>query len=87
VPNGIAQMRAALEGLGHDPTGLQVVGTLRTVKDEHGRPDIVRTMHGVPALVEAGVTDVRTHFPVPTDVSAAGEVFEQLATEFRAVTR
>ncbi len=71
---------------GHDAAALQVVGTLRTVKDGDGRPDLAGTMDGVPALVAAGVTDVRTTFPIPDDPGAAADALTALVEAFRRVT-
>jgi probable F420-dependent oxidoreductase len=72
---GIREMRALLDGIGHDWRGLQVVGNLRTVKTDDGGVDLARTMDAVPALVEAGVTDVRAGIP------AAGGAGEQAALD------
>jgi len=86
VATGIGQMRRALAEIGHDARELQVVGFVKTVRADDGAVDVVRTMDAVPALVEAGVTDVRTTIPVPADDAAAEELLGSLVERFRAQT-
>lgn len=83
---GIAGMRQALTDAGHDPTGLQVTGNLRTVRDADGRPDLMATMRGVPALVEAGVTDLRLALRPPDGAAldSATDWFAEVVGTFRA---
>jgi probable F420-dependent oxidoreductase len=83
IRNGIPQMQDLVTSVGGDPTGLQIVGTLPTVKDANGTPDIARTVEGAPALVEAGVTDVRSAFPLPSDPAAAEDTLDELVRAFR----
>ena len=85
VVGGIARMRAAVADLGRDPADLQVVGALPIVRDDHGVPDLGRTMEAVPALLAAGVTDVRVRLPVPDVRAAATEYLTDIVTRFRAV--
>ena len=84
VAGGIARMRAAVAGLGRDPAGVQVVGALPLVRDGREAPDLDVTMEAVPALLAAGVTDVRVALPVPADRAAATEYLAGVATRFRA---
>jgi probable F420-dependent oxidoreductase len=84
ITNAIPQMRDMISGAGGDPTGLQIVGTLPTVKGDDGKPDLARTVEGAPRLVEAGVTDVRSAFPVPSDAAAAEDTLSALVAAFRA---
>jgi probable F420-dependent oxidoreductase len=86
VVTGIARMRDALSTMGHDPTHLQVVGSLKTVHDEARRVDIDRTMDLVPRLVDAGVTDVRTTMPLPSDDGAALDLTRAVVSAFRERT-
>ena len=86
VASGIAEMRAELTAIGHDPAALQVVGTLRAVRDDRGELDVARTVDPVGALVEAGVTDFRTSVPLPDDEKAAAAVLGRLVEQFRART-
>jgi alkanesulfonate monooxygenase SsuD/methylene tetrahydromethanopterin reductase-like flavin-dependent oxidoreductase (luciferase family) len=55
----IPRMKEAVDTAGGDADGLQVVGSLRTVRRDDRTVDLAATMAGVPALVRAGVTDVR----------------------------
>ena len=84
VANGIARMREELAAIGHDAEGLQVVGHLKTVRDDQGAVDVDRMMDAVPALVDAGVTDVRTTVPLPAEEAAALDFLEGLVGSFRA---
>jgi probable F420-dependent oxidoreductase len=81
---GIAQMRDLLTEAGADPTGLQVTGTLPVVKADSGEMDLDRTMEAVPALAEAGLTDLRGRFKLPDDPSAALDELGAIVTAFRA---
>jgi hypothetical protein len=76
-------MREALAELGHDASGLQVVGNLKTVRNDDGTVDIARTVDAVPSLVEAGVTDVRVGLPLPSDDNAALDQLSALVAAFR----
>lgn len=82
----IAQMRQALADLDHDPSGLQVVGRLPVSIHSDGTFDTARTMEAVPALVEAGVTDLRIYDELPADPSAATDVAHELVARFHSVT-
>jgi probable F420-dependent oxidoreductase len=84
ITSGIAQMRDLVTEVGGDPSGLQIVGTLPTVKDDDGKASIDRTVAAVPDLVAAGVTDLRSAFPIPADPSAAADTLGALVTAFRA---
>jgi hypothetical protein len=79
-------MRRALTDAGHDPAQLQVVGRLPVVTGADGTLAVDRTMDGVPALVEAGITDFRTSFRLPADPTAAADHLGDIVTAFRAVT-
>ncbi len=81
---GIAEMRAALADAGRDPAGLQVTGTLPVVKADDGSLDVDRTMDAVPALADAGLTDLRGRFALPADPSAALDALRAIVTAFRA---
>jgi probable F420-dependent oxidoreductase len=83
IKSGITQMRALITEVGGDPTGLQIAGNLPTVKDADGKPDLAGTVEAAPSFAEAGVTDVRTSFPIPADPSAAQDTLGELGTAFR----
>ena len=76
----IPRMRAAVTDAGGDPAALQVVGTLRMARDDAGHVDVATSVARVPALVDAGVTDVRVQLR-PDDLDRAR--LEQLVAGFR----
>jgi probable F420-dependent oxidoreductase len=84
LPASIRQMRDGVAATGRDPSGIGVVGGIPLVKDDGGRPDLARTMDAVPALVAAGVTDVRLSMPVPAGLDAATETLTEVVQAFRA---
>ncbi|MGP0030059.1 MAG: TIGR03619 family F420-dependent LLM class oxidoreductase [Acidimicrobiales bacterium] len=83
LTSGIAQMKDALHEVGRDPAGLQVVGHLPPVRRADGSLDIDGTMAAVPALVAAGVTDVRARLALPADPSAALDHLRAVVGAFR----
>ena len=84
VATGIERMRSAVAGLGRDPSSLQVVGALPIVRSDDETTDLDRTMEAVPALLTAGVTDVRVGLPLPPDRAEATEYLAGVVTRFRA---
>jgi len=84
VVAGIAQMRELVEEAGGSFDGMQVVGTLSSVRLGNGMIDYAATMAKVPDLAAAGVTDFRIGLKVPTDDSATFDVFAAAVTAFRA---
>jgi probable F420-dependent oxidoreductase len=84
IQTGIAQMRKALESLGHDPSALQVVGNLPAVRSASGAFDIGRTVAAVPEMRSYGVTDCRLTVGFPRDRSEALDQFSSLVEAFRA---
>lgn len=87
LATGIPQMRDAVQAAGGDPSGLHVVGTLRVVKGDDGKPDLARTMEAVPGLFALGATDLRVGLPIPTELDAATDYLGTVVTAFRAVAR
>jgi probable F420-dependent oxidoreductase len=86
VADGIAKMRAAVSELGRDPSDLGVVGNLPMVRNADGEPDVDATMAAAPALVEAGVTDIRLFPNAPRERAAATEYLADIVGRFRAAT-
>ena len=84
LPAGIAQMREGVAAAGRDPADLRVVGSLPVVRSDDRSVDLARTMDGVPALVELGVTDFQTNLPVPDDTSAAADYLADVVAAFRS---
>jgi alkanesulfonate monooxygenase SsuD/methylene tetrahydromethanopterin reductase-like flavin-dependent oxidoreductase (luciferase family) len=81
---GIGRLREALAAAGRPEVALQVTAGLPVVKDDDGRVEIARTMEGVPALVAAGVTDLRANIPVPREKAEATEHLAAVVAAFRA---
>jgi probable F420-dependent oxidoreductase len=82
LPAGIARMRAAVEAVGGDPSGLGVVGSVPVVRTPAGDVDGPRTLDRVPELVAAGVTDVRISLPVPEVREAAIDAVAPIVERF-----
>jgi probable F420-dependent oxidoreductase len=80
---GVAEMRERLAEAGRDPTGLQVTGGLRLVKDDDGSIDLDRTMEVVPSLAGAGLTDLRIQFRLVDGPSAAVDELSGIVAAFR----
>jgi alkanesulfonate monooxygenase SsuD/methylene tetrahydromethanopterin reductase-like flavin-dependent oxidoreductase (luciferase family) len=80
---GLVQVREALTAAGRDSAGFQVPGTLPTVKNADRSIDLDRTMEGVPALVEAGITDFRAYLPIPSELNAATDYLSGVVSAFR----
>jgi probable F420-dependent oxidoreductase len=83
VVTGIRQMKDALADAGRDPGDLEVVGSLRLVRDDQQVLDVARTVEAVPRLAEAGVTDFRVGLRMPTENSAILDQLSALAAAFR----
>lgn len=83
----IAAMKDAVAAAGGDPEGLQVQSAARAVKKSDGSLDYAATAAAVPALVEAGVTDIRVSTAVPQGYEPAVEFLTPLVDAFRAATR
>jgi probable F420-dependent oxidoreductase len=81
---GVGAMRAALAERGHDPTGLQVVATLRAVKGDDGRPDVSATATKAQRLIEAGITDLGLLVSLPRARAEATDVLGAMVAAFRA---
>jgi probable F420-dependent oxidoreductase len=77
---GIARMREALEGIGHDPSDLQVAVQIAPVDRPDGTIDADRTLAQVPDLIEAGITDVRLRL----DPGMTSEELHGLVSRFRS---
>lgn len=83
---GIATLRAALEDAGRSGDDLQVQGSL-VVRRTGDRVDLERTFAGLPALLAAGVTDVKLVHRWLDDagqVAAAPELLAEAVARFAA---
>jgi probable F420-dependent oxidoreductase len=86
LATSLPRLRERLADAGRDPDGLQVAGQLPERRDRDGQLDIDATMAGVPALVEAGVTDFRASLRIPSDPSAAEDHVRRAVIAFRQTT-
>jgi probable F420-dependent oxidoreductase len=85
IAEGAARLRKAFADAGRDPTGPGVQGAMPVVRGEDRRVDLTASAAGVPALVEAGATDVIVHLgALCRDVAEAGPVLGTLVERFRA---
>jgi probable F420-dependent oxidoreductase len=80
---GLLRIREALDAAGRDAAGFQVTGHLRVVKRSDGAIDIDETMAAVPAMVEAGITDLRATLNLPSQRAAATDFLSPLVAAFR----
>ena len=78
LPSSIAVMRERVAALGRDPGDLGVVGSV-VIGNGDGDPE--EALAGVPAMVAAGVTDVRLHMSMS---APAAELSDRLAGIVRA---
>lgn len=84
IENAVKEMWDLVAAAGREPKGLQVVGNIPTVRDSDGNADVKATVAAAPALVAAGVTDVRMNVPLPSDPAAAEDILADLVGAFRA---
>ena len=84
VASGIAKMRAAVADLGRDPADLGIVGNAPMVRDADGNLDVAAAVAAAPAMVEAGVTDVRFTLVPPRERAAATDFLSGVVEQFRA---
>jgi probable F420-dependent oxidoreductase len=83
--DGATPLRAAFTDAGRDPASLRVQGSATYVRGGDGRPDLGATLDGVPALVDAGATDVAVNLRAfCPDLADAPRVLEAMATGFAA---
>jgi alkanesulfonate monooxygenase SsuD/methylene tetrahydromethanopterin reductase-like flavin-dependent oxidoreductase (luciferase family) len=85
LERSIPRVHEALVDAGRDTDGFQIAGRLPVVKGADGHLDLARTMEGVPALVEAGVTDFRAQLRLLDDQQAATDRLAEVVAAFRSV--
>jgi len=83
LAGAIGRMRAAVASEGRDPADLSVAGNLAPVRAAGGGLDLGATLAQVPALRDAGVTDLTVPLSVPADPGAAGEHLRGVVAAFR----
>jgi hypothetical protein len=79
-------MREAVDRLGGDGGALAVLAPLPLARQPDRALDLPTTMARVPALVDAGVTDLLVHARVPDSFAGALDVYSDLVAAFKAVT-
>lgn len=87
MPGAIAAMKDKVREFGGDPTHLQVQGIARVVKRDDRSIDFVASAAGIPALVAAGVTDVRFPASFTADDDRTAEKLSALVKAFRHATQ
>ena len=79
---GLARVREALEAAGRSADGFQVTSHLPLAQGAEGI-DVDRTMEAVPALVDAGITDLRVTLRLPTELDACVDLLSPIVQAFR----
>jgi probable F420-dependent oxidoreductase len=79
---GIRAMGHLLSELGKDMRSIEVVGAL-PIRTVDGRIDVPATMAPAGELLDAGVTDFRMNFRMPTDRSEALDLLSPIVQAFR----
>lgn len=80
---GLARIREELEAAGRDPKDFAVTSYLPIVQHEAGGLDLDATMAAVPAMVDAGITDLRATLDLPREFQAATDFLSPLVEAFR----
>ena len=80
---GVARVRETLEAAGRDPSAFQVSSYIPVAKGDHGGIDIQKSLAPVPAMVEAGITDLRATLSIPEDGAAAEDFLTPIVEVFR----
>jgi probable F420-dependent oxidoreductase len=88
IADGADRLRAAFTVAGRDENSLQVQAPLRLVAGDDRRPDLARSIESVPALLEAGATDVHVTLKAfARDTADAPKAMLDIAERFRDATR
>ena len=83
IADGARQIKDAWSAVGRDPAALQVQAPLRIERGGDERPDLARSIAGVPDLVAAGATDVHvTLRAFNRDPADAPAVFAEIVRRF-----
>ena len=80
---GLVRIREELEAAGRSAEGFQVTSYLPVVTGSDGGIDVEQTMAAVPAMVEAGITDLRATLTLPTELAAATDFLAPIVEGFR----
>jgi probable F420-dependent oxidoreductase len=83
---GIRRMREAMDARSRDAAGIQVVGTLRGVRQSDGLLDLAQSFADVERLRAVGVTDFRLPVTPPPTPDESVDYFTAIVSRFRAIT-
>jgi alkanesulfonate monooxygenase SsuD/methylene tetrahydromethanopterin reductase-like flavin-dependent oxidoreductase (luciferase family) len=83
----IPRMRQAVDAAGGRSASLAVLAPLVLRRRPDGSLDLDASTDGLPSLIDAGVTDVLVHVPVPESYAGAFAAYSELVTCFKAATR
>lgn len=82
----IPRMRAEVDQAGGDGAGLMVLAPLAVPRQKDGSLDLAATKERLPALVEAGVTDVLAQLRTPATYAGALDAYSELVAAFKEAT-
>ena len=80
---GLGRIREDLEAAGRNPKDFQVTSYLPILQGEAGAIDLGATMEAVPAMAEAGITDLRATLNLPGELQAATDFLSPIVEAFR----
>ena len=80
---GMKLVREALAAAGRSDDGFQVTSYLPVTLRDDKSVDVDASLAAVPAMVEAGITDLRATVPLPREYDAAIDYLSPLAEGFR----
>lgn len=80
---GLGRIREDLEAAGRNPKDFQVTSYLPILQGEAGEIDLGATMEAVPAMAEAGITDLRATLNLPGELQAATDFLSPIVEAFR----
>ena len=81
---GLARIREALEAGGRSAEGFQVSSYIPVTQGDDGSVDLDATMAAVPAMVEAGITDLRATLDLPREHDACLDFLAPIVQAFRS---
>jgi probable F420-dependent oxidoreductase len=82
----IPRMRTRVDEAGGDGAGLATLAPLPARRRSDRTVDLAATMDRVPALVDAGVTDLLVQVKAPDSLAAAQDLYPELVARFREAT-
>jgi len=81
--DGLVRIREALEGAGRTAEGFQVSSYIPVVQAADGEVDLDASMAAVPAMVAAGITDLRATLRLPREHDACLDFLAPVVEAFR----